>query len=416
MVIIQRNSLALGQQLLDHFPITVIQGARQVGKSTLAQLLVQNREHRVVSLDDPLNLHAARTDPHAFVRMAGQGTLVIDEAQLDGALTRTLKLAVDADRRPGQFILTGSANMLRMRSDSDSLAGRAVSLHLHGLSQGELHSDHEDFVSVVLEGPDPDTASSTMERGDYIARITLGGFPEMQQEMSQRLRNAWLDSYVERVLERDAPIIPSGRSTIRLRSVLRLIAANHGGELVKARIAEQANLPAASITPYLDALEAVYLIDHLQPWTPNLTRREIGRTKTFVTDSALALRLAGLTPQQLEPLTSDHFGHHLEAFVASELMKQQSWSATDYQLRHYRDRDGLEVDLVIETPEGRVIAIEVKSASSFRPEHFTNLLKLKDRLGDRFLRGIVLSTASRGRQYTHGLWGLPVSTLWAWRA
>lgn len=403
-----------GRDLVKHFPVTVIQGARQVGKSTLAGMLVDGSPHRLVTLDDALILRAAQADPDAFVRQAPGATLVIDEAQLDPSLTRALKRAVDEDRTPGGFILTGSANLLRAKADADSLAGRAVTLNLRGLSQGELHRVRDDFVAVVLAANSPDGASSAWGREQYVDALGRGGFPELQRNLSARLVNAWLDSYLERILERDATTLPSGGATARLRSIAKLLAAVQGEELVKARLAEQAHIPQATITGYLDALEAVYLVDVLRPWTPNLTRREIGRPKSLIADPALALRLAGIRPAQLLPLIADQFGHHLEAFAASELLKQQGWSEQEYQLHHYRDRDGLEVDIVVELADGGIIGIEVKAASSFRPDHFTNLLKFADRVGPRFRRGIVLSTARTGVAFTRNCWGLPLSALWSW--
>ena len=155
----------------------------------------------------------------------------------------------------------------------------------------------------------------------------------------------------------------------------------------------------------------MYLIDELPPWTANLTRREIGRPKAFLSDSALALRLNRQTEQQLLPLTSDSIGGLFEAFVASEMLKQRSWSEHDFQLFHFRDRDGVEVDLVLELDDGRVIALEVKASSTYRSEHFAGLRFLKDRLGDRFIAGIVVGMSDRGYQYADRLYGLPAAAL-----
>lgn len=194
--------------------------------------------------------------------------------------------------------------------------------------------------------------------------------------------------------------------------MLSLLAANQAGELVKARIADGAEIPRNTITAYLDVLRSVYLIDELPSWTANLTRREIGRPKAFLSDSALALRLNRQTDQQLLPLTSDSIGGLFEAFVASELLKQRSWSEHDFQLFHFRDRDGVEVDLVLELDDGRVIALEVKASSTYRSEHFAGLRFLKDRLGDRFIAGIVVGMSDRGYQYADRLFGLPAAALW----
>lgn len=354
---------------------------------------------------------AAVADETASVGQCPDGVLVIDEVQREPELALAIKASIDRDRHPGRFLLTGSADLLAVKGRSDSLAGRAATLRLRGLSQGELAGHPEDFVAWLLAGTPPHRFTSGWTRADYAAAIARGGYPDARG-LSTRLRIAWLDSYLDRVLERDATLLPSGGQSRRLRSVLSLLAANQAGELVKARIADGADVPPNTITAYLDVLRSVYLVDDLPPWTPNLTKREIGRPKTLVGDSALALRLNRQTEQQLVPLTSDSIGGLFEAFVASELLKQRTWSEHDYQLFHFRDRDGVEVDLVLELDDGRVIGIEVKSSATYRSEHFAGLRFLRDRLGERFIAGIVVGMADAGYQYADRLYGLPAAALW----
>lgn len=401
----------MGRELLSAFPAVVVQGARQVGKSTLAQQLVEDRPAVVVTLDDRRTRDAAVADEMAFVEQSPDGLLVIDEVQREPELLLAIKASIDRDRRPGRFLLTGSADLLTVKGRSDSLAGRAATLRLRGLSQGELAGHPEDFVAWLVAGTSPRGFTTGWTRADYAAAMARGGYPDARG-LNARMRNAWLDSYLDRVLERDATLLPSGGQSRRLRSVLSLLAANQAGELVKARIADGADIPRNTITAYLDVLRSVYLVEELPPWTANLTRREIGRPKTFVADSALALRLNRQTEQQLLPLTSDSIGGLFEAFVASELLKQRSWSEHDYQLFHFRARDGVEVDLVLELDDGRVFALEVKASSTYRSEHFAGLRFLRDRLGDRFVAGVVVSMAETGYQHADRLYGLPAAALW----
>lgn len=410
MALLERHLLGFGRDAVAGFPVTVIEGARKVGKSTFASQLISDRSAVQVTLDDPSTLQAARDDPTAFVEQA-RTTLVIDEVQRHPELLVAIKASVDRDRRPGRFVLTGSSNLLRLERTPDSLAGRAVTLRLRGLSQGEMLGVHDDFVHS-LETDDPMTATSTWHRKDYAEVIGVGGYPEMRA-LAPRLRRAWLDSYVERIVQRDIHDVRGPTSPERLRSVLRLIAANQSGELVKARVAQQAGIPPTSIDVYLDLLETVFLLERIPSFTPNLTRREIGRSKAIVADGGLATRLVGVTAEQMSVLTgSDHLGPFLEGFVVGELSKQQTWSAVDYELRHYRDRDGMEVDLVLERRDGGVYGVEVKASSTFKSEHFRGLKFMRDKLGDRFLGGYVLGTASDPIAFGRKLWGLPVSALW----
>ena len=353
----------------------------------------------------------AREDPRGFVAQGGDRTLVVDEAQLAPGMTRALKAAVDRDRRPGRFLLTGSSDLLRMPGLGDSLAGRAVTLRLRGFSVGEAGGLRDDFVSGLLVLTDPRRFHTTWNRHRYVDAMVRGGFPDVRL-LSGRVRNAWLDGYVDRVLNRDAALLQSGHQSARLLALIRLIAASQDGELVKARLAEQAGLPATSITPYLDVLKGIFAIEELPPWAANLTTREIGGRKVAVADSALALRLAGLTVERLQPVTAEVLGSPFEAFVAIELMKQQSWSNQDFRLAHYRDRRGTEVDLIIEVADGTVIGVEVKTSSTYRTEHFKGLRFLRDALGDRFRCGVVLSMAEHGHQLSDRLIGLPAAALW----
>lgn len=409
---LDRHLLGTASRLLDAFPAVVVQGARQVGKSTFAGMLMSGRPASMMTLDDPQVLDAARSDPVGFVSQVPGATLVIDEIQRAPELILPIKAAIDRDRTPGRFVLTGSADLLRIERTPDSLAGRAVSLDLFGLSQGELLGRRDDFIARVLGFDDGDTVTSTFRRSDYAAVIGRGGYPELRGRDWADSR-VWLDSYLTRIVQRDASDLRRSVVPARVRSVLRLLAANQAGELVKARIAEQAALPATTLPAYLDLLEAMYLVRLIPSWTPNLTRREVARPKAVIADSALALRLARLTPDQLVPIVGgEHFGAMLEGFVIGELMRQQGWSAQPHELFHYRDRDGLEVDVVIELDDGRVIGIEVKAAEAARSEHFMSLKSFAQRLGSRFAAGIVLCTATSGQRFGERFRSLPVASLW----
>lgn len=408
--LISRHLLSPAERLLDLFPAVVVQGARQVGKSTFARMLAQGRPADTVTLDDPQFLSAARTDPVAFINQSSGRTLVIDEIQRAPDLVLPIKAAIDRDRTPGRFILTGSADLLRVERTPDSLAGRAVSIDLFGLSQGELAGRREDFVARALELR-PGYVSS-WQRSDYAHAIGRGGYPEVRA-YDWADASLWIDSYLRRIVQRDATDLRRSVSPERLHAILRLIAANQAGELVKSRLAEQSGLPATTLPGYLDLVEALYLVRLLPAWTPNLTRRETGRPKTVIADSTLALRLARLTPEQLIPVVGgEHFGAMLEGFVIGELMRQQGWSSVPYELFFFRDRNGPEVDLIAELEDGRVLAIEVKAAESARREHFAGLDTLARRLGDRLAAGIVLCTSGTSQRFGERMWSLPVAAIW----
>lgn len=409
---LRRNAIGFAKEVLTTFPCLMIQGARQVGKSTFAQLVAADREAVQFSLDDDITRAAIARDPEEFVARHPDRTVVIDEIQRAPALILPIKATIDRDRRPGRFVLTGSSDLLRVRGTPDSLAGRAVTVELDGFSQGEKSEHIDDFVTMFLAGIDVESVDTLETRESIVARIAAGGYPEVQN-VSERMRSAWFDSYLERVVRRDASDVRGSVDPDRLLSILRLFAANQSGEVVLTRMAKDSGIPERTVPGYVDLLDALYLTRQLHPWTPNLTSREIGRRKGLVRDSGMAARLVRISGASLlSPQGSAHLGGLLEGFVVSELFKQSTWSVTEFNLYHWRDRNGAEVDIVIEFDDGRVLGIEVKASSTPKGEHFKGLSTLQAKLGRRFIGGVVLSLHSRGYQYGDGLVGLPVSSLW----
>lgn len=386
--------------------MVVVEGARQVGKSTLASMIGDD-DTVFVTLDDDVTRAFARDDPVGFLSLAGTGRLVIDEVQRCPELILPLKAVVDRDRRPGRFVLTGSANLLRVPGAEDSLAGRAITVRLHPFSQGELCERREDWVTWLLNSA-RSTASSA-DRADIINRAVLGGYPVVQH-LTSRLRTAWFKDYANRLVERDVTDIGEVQAHV-LRKLLLLLAASPGAELVQDRLAQELGVARGTVVRYLELLESLFLIHRLPAWSRNLTKRQIQRAKVFLTDTGLNAALAGLSAEHLKTIQgADHLGPLLEEFVVCELLRQQGWSSTEYQLSHYRDRHGSEIDIIVETPAG-VVAVEVKSATVAAPHHFKHLKALRDRLGDEFLAGIVLTTGT-GQRAGDRLEALPLSTLW----
>lgn len=333
---------------------------------------------------------------------------MIDEIQRAPGLILAIKESVDADRRPGRYLLTGSADLHRTERTPDSLAGRSVPVNLGGFSQGELAGVSEDFVPAVVDGAMP--RPSTTDRNGYGSALAAGSFPELRV-LPERMRSVWLDAYVSSLVNRDIAELMRLTDPARVTSVLRLLAANQAGELVRARLSKQTSIPESTLTSYISLLRSLYLIDELPPWTANLARREIGRPKVFLPDSALAMHLSGVTQGQLAT-NSGYFGQLLEGFVAAELRRQQSWSNADFRLYSYRNSNGREMDCLVELSDGRIIAIEVKASSTLRSSYFGHLAFLRDKLGNRFIAGIVLSTAQDPVPFGDRLWGMPVSALW----
>lgn len=414
MTHVDRRAEMTARTILEDTPILTIQGARQVGKSTLAQRLADDCGGVVVTLDDDLMRGAAQSDPVGFVDQHPSGLLVIDEIQRVPDLVLALKVTVDRDRRPGRFAVTGSADLLRVPGAGDSLAGRAETVHLRGLSVGERLGTPDDLASRLATGDlwrNFSNFTTSCTRGDLVDHILAGGFPALR-DRSVRRRAGWLDDYTARLLRRDATDLVS-TDPARLVRLLDALAADQAGELVKARYSRTVGTSEATVSRHLELLETLFLIDMIPAWSRNLTSRVASRPKSIVSDSALAAHRSRSSHDLLaSPTGFDRLGGLLEGFVTGELLKQRSWSIEPFELHHFRDRDGLEVDLVLEFEDGSVAAIEVKAATGLGAKHFAGLRSFADKLGRDFRGGVVLHTGTKAARFTDDLIGLPVSALW----
>ncbi len=410
--VIARHAAPIATEMLEHFPGIVIDGARQVGKSTLAIAIAQPGSV-YMTLDDEQTRAAAIADQAGFVAQAGERQMIIDEIQHVPELALAVKASIDRDRRPGRFILTGSSSLLRLRGTSDSLAGRVGRLTLYGLSRGEVSKVPDDFITATIRDPAAVLDFTTaMSRSDYAQMLAVGAYPEVRSA-SGRVRDQWFDGYLQGIIGRDLPNLRREVRPARSMTVLRTLAGRQSAELVKATLAQETFVPASTITGYLDLLHDVGLVMSLPPWTPKLAEREIGRPKTSIIDSGLAMWLARVTAEQITGLNyGQGFANLLESFVVAEIARQRTWSAQSFQMFHYRVRDKGEIDLIVELRDGSVIAIEVKSSISFSRNDFRWMQALRDELGTRFIAGIVLNTANAGYRYSDRLWGAPISALW----
>ncbi|MGO2096765.1 MAG: ATP-binding protein [Candidatus Microbacterium stercoravium] len=395
--------------------IVVIQGARQVGKSTLSHQVLVDRPGVAVTLDDPASFDFARADPTGFVEQASDKLLVIDELQRVPELVVALKAAVDRDQRPGRFLVTGSANLLELSSTHESLAGRAEHIGLHPFSQREIESVPGSFVDLAFSPERLASHQSSSTREDYVERACRGGYPEALSRANAQRRHDWYDAYVSQIVRRDAVDISGLQRMADLPRLLRFIAARMGSTMVWSALANDAGMPRRTLGPYAALLETLFLTHTLPAWTMNLTSREVKQPKVFPVDSGLAAALLGATPEGLGP-TSSLTGSLLECFVVGELRRQQTWASTRTTLHHYRDSRGVEVDAILETPDGRVVGIEVKSAATVRMRDTAALRMLQEQLGDRFIAGYVLHTGSETRAVGERITAVPMDALWAVQA
>lgn len=400
-------------EALEDTRIVVIQGARQVGKSTLSEMIAETRESLVVTLDDPAAHAFALDDPVGFVQQLPDGLLIVDEIQRAPELVVALKAAVDRDKRPGRYLVTGSANLLNLAATDESLAGRAQPFTLHSLSQAELSGTHVSFVDRAFSGTRFLDHSSALTRSDYLERACTGGYPEALSRSSPRRREDWYSTYLNQIVNRDARDISELRRLTDLPRLLKFIAARSGSGMVWSALANDSGIPRTTLDPYIRLLETLFLIHVLPAWSTNLTSREVKQSKVFILDSGLNASLLGVSPQSLAPtIPNSPAGGIVEGFVAGELRSQLGWSDQRAQLYHFRDQRGAEVDLVLEASDGPVVGLEVKASSTIQPADLKGLKLLRDKLGDRFLGGYVLYTGPTAQPVADRIVALPIDALW----
>jgi predicted AAA+ superfamily ATPase len=407
--LIGRHAEGLVAEALADTRVVLVNGARQAGKSTLARITAARSERSVFRLlDDPATLTAAQDDPTGFVDH--DGLMVIDEIQLAPELLRPIKVTVDLDPAPGRFLLTGSSRVLALRTLPDALPGRMEIIELWPFSQGEISEEPDRFVDAAFAHGPAIEHTSELRRRDYLQRIVVGGFPEAVRR-SPRRRSAFFDSYLSTLIERDVLELANIQRRGDLMRLLGLLAGRAGCLLVPGTLAGQSGIPRSTLTRYIELLTSVFLIKVLPAWSMGQTGRVIGTPKLAFVDSGVACHLLGQDANRLgEP--GGAAGQMMENFVLMELARQLTWSDERGKLYHYRTKDKVEVDAVIETPDGRAIGVEVKAGATVRSEDLSGLRHLAAALGDRFVAGYVLYTGQQTLPFGERLRALPIDALW----
>lgn len=398
-------------EALTDTPVVLLLGARQVGKSTLAKTILESHpEGRYLSLDDPAVRRAAEVDPMGFVAQS-KGLTVLDEIQLAPHLFREIKAEVDKDRRPGRFLLTGSANVLVLPKLSESLAGRVELITLEGLSQSEIAGVAANWVDRLFEDSPLPLQHLELDRDAMISAILAGGFPEARGRTAGRRRSQWFESYLQTLLQRDVRDLSQIEGITQLPRILELLSVRSAGLVNLAELSRTLGIPLNTLKRYLILLEALFILNTLPAWSSHLGKRLVKAPKLMLRDTGLMAHLMGA---ELDRLKSDPdlLGGLLETFVVGEVRKQIGWSQNRIKLFHYRTLPGQEVDLLLERADGRVVGLEVKSSASIQSKDFKGLQNLSETLGDAFHRGLVLYTGTEILPFGPKLWAVPVSALW----
>jgi predicted AAA+ superfamily ATPase len=414
--VLQRNLKNNTLDALQGFPVVYINGPRQAGKSTLVQQLAAKEwPADYMTFDEASILGAAEANPESFLR-AYKNRLILDEVQMAPSLFRVLKLLVDEARLEGKkyangrYLLTGSTNIMALPKLSDALVGRMRVLTLYPLSALEVSSGKGNFLPCLMHNRfKPTHTKSSIKITDTIKQAT---FPEITQEDDVR-RRQWFESYITTILQRDVRQIADIAKLGILPNLLKILASRAGGLVNEADIARAIGQNAVTGKNYRILLQMMFLTFDVKPWFRNIGKRLVKSPKNYIIDTSLLCHLQQIDIEKANLNDPHLFGHILENFVATELLKQLSSSTEKAELYHFRTSDGKEVDFVLEAPNGQLSAIEVKGRDAVSEHDFKGLKELRKQTKDDFICGIVLYRGNKVIPFSDNMWAIPIATMWS---
>ncbi len=374
-----RHIAPLLNDALADTPVVLVNGARQSGKSTLvqAQSAATSTPRQYLTLDDAVVLNAAKSDPAGFINGL-QGDVTLDEVQRVPELFLAIKAAVDRQRQPGRFLLTGSANVLLLPDIADSLAGRMEVLSLWPLSCAEMTgSAHLNRADALFAGDWSDLMVPPCTRELLAERLLAGGFPDAVARTSARRRVVWFDNYVQAVLQRDVRDLANIEQLTEIPNLLALLATRSATLLNFAELSRTAAIAQSTLKRYFALLEMLFLVVRVPSWERNAGKRLVKAPKVFLPDSGLLGYLLGTTVESLSAKPGLP-GGLVETFVLAELLKHLAFSEARLSLWHYRTQTNIEVDFILENRQGQITGIEVKASATVDGKDFKGLRHLQE--------------------------------------
>jgi predicted AAA+ superfamily ATPase len=407
----QRFTEASLLEALQDTPVVLIHGSRQCGKTTLAQQVGDRLGYHYITLDDDNQLQAAKYDPVGFVQGLPE-KVILDEIQRAPELFTSIKASVDQNRMPGRFILTGSANVLLLPQLADSLAGRMEIIHLRPLAGSEIANQKPNLIKQLFNADFKESRNSNqyIRLGESLADyICKGGYPAAISRGSHKRRNIWYRDYIASILQRDIKDISNIKNLDILPKLLALSASQTARLFNAADLASPFGISRPTIRDYLALLEQIFLIEQLQPWHSNRLSRLIKTPKMHMIDTGLACSLMGMNSQSLWQ-DKALLGQLLETFIYQELRKYADWHDDVLSFYHFRNKDKVEVDIIIEQNR-KLVGIEIKAAATIAGSDFKGLRKLQNATGEQFSAGVVFYDGETILPFGENLFALPISML-----
>lgn len=398
------------QLALQDTPVVYIMGPRQSGKTTIVKEMISN-DWEYVTFDDAAQLNIAKSDPVGFIRnFPKEKFIVLDEVQRLPEIFVSIKQAVDENRTPGRFLLTGSANALLLPKLSDSLAGRIEAIPLSTLSEYELLDREPAFLDKLLQGESPATKEIRI-RSHLIKRIVTGCFPEpVQRENESRIRS-WYNNYLQSLIQKDIKDLGHIEHHDDMKKLLEVLTLYSGKLINFSELGEKVGLNRATVKKYTALLQQLFLVETLPAWHSNAYKRLIKTPKIHIVDTGIICSARGINTEKIIA-NPDLYGSLLETFIFNELKKQSNFTDEKINFYHYRDKDKVEVDLIIENGLGELFGIEIKAASSINAKDFVGLRKFKEIADKKFKIGILLYDGDLTTSFGDKLFAVPIAALW----
>lgn len=390
--------------------VLLLCGVRQCGKTTLAKQIA-NKNAKYLTLDNLALREIALNDPHGFVEHNGN-LLIIDEIQRAPDLLSAIKLVVDENTAPGQYLLTGSANLQALPGVHESLAGRIRKIRLRPLTQGELLNAEPLFLNNAFNQVFPSKINNHFNRKKMLDIAFRGGFPEIIK-LDEKERHLWHNDFIAALLERDLKDIAHITRYHAMKELINIIAAWSSKLMDISAICSGLAVGRNTVETYINALETLYLIERVPSWTRTDYERVGKQSKLYMTDSGLMSSILHWHIDQIE-FDPDRSGKLLETFIFNELAAQIDTEAGKYELFHYRDREQREIDFLIEREDHALLGIEIKAGSTISTTDFKHLSWFKDNIAKKrpFL-GIVLYSGQQAGKMGENLWAVPYDALWS---
>lgn len=403
---------------LDEFPVVLLIGARQVGKSTLAQEISSERWSGLyVTLDERIRLDAALLDPDGFVQALG-APIVIDEVQRAPDLLRAIKVVVDKSRSPGRFLLTGSAHVTTLSRVAETLAGRVAVHRLSPFSASELSKQpapdvierlfSTDDVATILRGIKKATTGDALKLRNL---ILAGGYPTPALMRSAESRRTWFDSYRQTYVERDLRDIADIHHVPDFGRLFTTAALRTGQLFNASSLSRDVGLPNTTLRRYLALLEQTFQLETLRPYSANIAKRLTRTPKLFITDSGMAAHVAAVDTWETA-VSRNMDGALLETWVFGELRKLLELTSIPTALSFYRTHTGTEVDFLIERGD-QVVGIEVKLAARIDRSDLAGLRACAESLGNRWRIGVLLHGGTEATVLDHRTLALPLTAFFS---